>query len=200
MLQYFCLTLGELSTNCYVLWDEQTKKALILDPADDAVAISEEIRIRGLNVKGILSTHGHYDHLLGAYDLQLMYRVPFYANSEDMFLINRINHTARFFSKRNMDMAEKLKIQIDLSDVAELKLGQSRITVLKTPGHTPGSVCFYCPDDKLLFTGDTLTKNGHGSTAHKYSSRDDIKKSIRMIQSFPIGTLILAGHEDEFLL
>ncbi len=200
MLSFFCLVLGELSTNCYVLWDDTTKKALVIDPADDAIAISEEIRVRGLQLRGILATHGHYDHLLGAYDLQLMYKVPFYASSDDYPLINRINHSARFFSKRNMDLAEKLKIQIDLKDVAELKLANSRITVLKTPGHTPGGVCFYCPEEKLLFSGDTLFATGGGSTQHKYSNLDDLKKSIRMIQGLPMGTTVLPGHEREFLL
>ncbi len=77
MLHFLTLNLGELSTNCYLLWDEETKKCLVIDPADDAVAISDELREHNLIIKGILATHGHYDHLLGAYDLQAMYSVPF---------------------------------------------------------------------------------------------------------------------------
>ncbi len=200
MLEFFCLTLGELSTNCYLIWDVDTKKSLIIDPADDAVAISDEVRIRNLTVKGIVATHGHYDHLLAAYDLQTMYQAPFYASKDDDFLLNRINHTARFFSKRNMDIAERLKIQIDLSEVAELKLGNTRLNILKTPGHTPGSICIYCPESRLLFTGDTLFKDGVGSTQHKYSDRKLLIKSAAMVQDLPDGTLVLSGHGEEFIL
>ncbi len=200
MLEFFCLILGELSTNCYIVWDQDTKKSLIIDPADDAVAISEEIRIRNLTVKGIVATHGHYDHLLAAYDLQTMYQAPFYASKDDEFLLNRINHTARFYSKRNMDISEKLKIQVDLSEVAELKLGNTRLSILKTPGHTPGSICIYCPDSKLLFTGDTIFKDSVGSIQHKYSDRKLLIKSVAMVQDLPIGTLVLSGHGEEFIL
>lgn len=200
MLEFFCLTLGELSTNCYIVWDVDTKKSLVIDPSDDAVAISEEVRIRALIVKGIVATHGHYDHLLAAYDLQTMYQAPFYASKDDDFLLNRINHTARFFSKRDMDVAERIKIQVDLAEVAELKLGNTRLSVLKTPGHTPGSICLYSPDSKMLFTGDTLFKDTVGSTQHKYSDRKLLIKSVAMIQDLPIGTEVLPGHGDSFLL
>lgn len=200
MLKTFTFTLGELGTNCYLLWDEQTKKALIIDPADEAVAISEQISSMGLTVKGIMATHGHYDHLLAAYDLQLMYQVPFYASSLDNFLINRINHTARFFSKRNMDLKENLKIQIDLDEVAEIKLGISTINVIKTPGHTPGSVCFWLPAENILLSGDTWFATGFGSTDHKYSNRELLKKSIFLLKQLPKGALVLPGHESEFLI
>lgn len=200
MLKYTSLCLGELSTNCYLLWEEESKKCIILDPADDAVAISEEVRVRNLIIKGIVATHGHYDHLLAAYDLQLMYRVPFYANSKDYFLINRINHTARFFSKRNMDLAEKLKIQVDLLEVGEIKLGNSRLKIIPTPGHTPGSLSFYSEEDLLLFTGDTLFADGVGSTEHDYSDRKELVVSLGLLHKLPEGTEVLPGHGESFLL
>lgn len=200
MLKYRKLVLGELETNCYVIWDEASKKALIVDPADEANYISEICSELGLEIKGLMATHGHYDHLLGAYDLQLMYQVPFYANSQDNFLINRINHSARFFSKRNMDLKENLKIQVDLDEIGQIKLGNIYINVVKTPGHTPGSVCFWQPEDKLLFTGDTWMAHSYGLTSRSYSNLELLKKSLRLLQNLPKETLVLPGHEEEFLI
>lgn len=194
------MELGEMSTNSYVLWEDESKKCLIIDPADDAVAISEEIRVRKLLVKGILLTHGHFDHLMAVAELELMFSVPIYANKQDEFLIKRSNHTAKFFLKRSVNEIEGLKIKVDLDEVAELKLGQARILVVKTPGHTPGSVCFYCPAEKLVFTGDTWLSTGIGSTEHKYSSRPDLLKSLNLLKQLPPETLVLSGHGDEFWL
>jgi len=80
MIKFEVLVLGQLETNCYLVWDEETKDGLVIDPADDGVAISEELMDKGINLVGVVMTHGHFDHSLAALDLKLMYNVPVYIN------------------------------------------------------------------------------------------------------------------------
>ena len=89
MMKYEVLILGQLETNCYLVWEEKTKKGIVIDPADDGVAISEEITARQIELMGIVMTHGHSAHCLAALDLKLMYQVPIFVSREDKFLLER---------------------------------------------------------------------------------------------------------------
>lgn len=194
------IVLGELGTNCYLVWNKTTKEAVVIDPADDGVTISEEIQRLGLNLIGILATHGHFDHLLGALDLKLIYQVPFYCHSADQFLLNRQNQTAKHFLGRNIAVPNFQKIDRDLKEIDQIQIGTESLQVIKTPGHTPGSVCFYSQKDNLLFTGDTLTAEGEGDISHQYSYKEELAESLGKIKNLPKETLILSGHGEEFQL
>ena len=82
MIKFEVLVLGQLETNCYLVWDEETKKGLIIDPADDGVAISDQIEDKGVKLVGVVMTHGHFDHSLAALDLKLMYNVPIFISDK----------------------------------------------------------------------------------------------------------------------
>ncbi|HEX8923705.1 MAG TPA: MBL fold metallo-hydrolase [Patescibacteria group bacterium] len=194
MIKYETIVLGDLETNCYMVWESESKECLVIDPADDGVAISEEIIGRQLKPMGILATHGHFDHLLGALDLKLIYQLPFYCSSRDEFLLKRQKETASHFLKRPINSPNISHIDVDLNEIEGIKLGGELIQVIKTPGHTPGSVSFYCQDDGLIFTGDTIFDTGRGDTNHGYSSTTEIYKSIRSILELPEETIILPGH------
>ncbi len=196
MLKYENLILGDLFTNCYIVWDEETKKVVVIDPADSGVEISDILQNKQLTLVGILATHGHFDHLLGALDLKLIYQVPFYCNSLDQFLLDHQKETAKHFLKREIRVPNFNKIDIDLNTINEIFLGEEKIEVIKTPGHTPGGVCFYSQKSGLLFSGDTLFIDGIGSTEHRYSNQNDLKTSINRIISLPKETELLPGHGE----
>lgn len=195
MFKYEVLVLGELQTNCNLLWDDESKEAAIIDAADDGVAISEEIEKRGLKPKFILATHGHFDHNLGVLDLKLIYNIPYCASEKDLFLLKRQQETASYFLKKEIKIPNLTKIDIDLDETNEIKLGNKIIKILKCPGHTPGGLAFWA--DNLLFSGDTIFAHGMvGKTVFKYSSADDLKRSINSILNLPKDTVILSGHGE----
>ena len=195
MFKYEVLVLGELQTNCYLLWDEESKEAGIIDGADDGVAISEEIEKRQLKPKYILATHGHFDHNLGALDLKLIYNIPFCASQKDWFLLERQQETAKHFLKMEIKVPNLKEIDINLDNREELEIGGKIVKIIKTPGHTPGGLSFLA--ENLLFSGDTIFAEGmRGQTNHLYSSTKDIYKSINEILNLPKDTIILSGHGD----
>ena len=196
MLEYKALLLGELGTNCYLAWDSESKEGVIIDPADDGVSISEEIERLGLKIKGILLTHGHFDHSLGVIDLKLIYKVPIYLSKADEFLIKRQKESAEYFLGRKLSIPKIKKIDRDLRKIKEIKLGQEKLEVIQCPGHSPGSVAFYNKGSKLLFSGDTLFQACRGRTDFSYSSTEDIFKSLDKLMKLDEETLVLVGHGD----
>jgi hydroxyacylglutathione hydrolase len=197
MLRYEKIVIGELETNCYLVWEEETKEALVIDPADDGVSISEEINSKKLEVKAIFLTHGHFDHCLGALELKLIYNVDFGCSSEDEFLLNRQDETAAHFLKKEIKVPNFIKIDIHLDKIKEFRLGEEIIEVIKTPGHTPGSVCFYNKKNRLLFSGDTLFSGCRGRTDFNYGSTKKIFESLKKLMKLEKETLVLPGHGDE---
>ncbi len=196
MIKFEVLVLGQLETNCYLVWDEETKDGLVIDPADDGVAISEELMNKGINLVGVVMTHGHFDHSLAALDLKLMYNVPVYINSKDKFLLDRQDETAKHFLKMDIRTPNILKVDKDLVEIGEINFGKSKLEVIRTPGHTPGSVCLYSKEDNLLFSGDTLFKDLRGRTDFKYGSTKKIFESLRKLMELPEETDVFSGHGE----
>jgi hydroxyacylglutathione hydrolase len=200
MLKYETLTLGELQTNCYLVWDDGTKEGVVIDPADEGMEISEIIENKHIKLKAILITHGHFDHVLGALDLKLIYKAPFYGSSLDQFLLERQKETAKYFLGREIKVPNFRKIDVDLDKTKEIKIGEEIIQIIKTPGHTPGGISFYYQKEGWLFDGDTLLAEGVEDTSHSYSSKEDLRNSIKKILSCPKGTLVLPGHGESFII
>jgi len=196
MINYEALILGDLGTNCYLVWDEKTKNGVIIDPSDDGVGISEEIQNKKINLVGILLTHGHFDHTLGALDLKLIYKVPIYIHNKDVFLLDRQDETAKHFLKRDTKIPNIVKIDKDLEKIKKIEIGEEKLEVIETPGHTPGSVCFYNKKNKLLFSGDTLFAHDRGRTDFSYGSTKKIFESLKKLMELPDDTLVLPGHEE----
>jgi hydroxyacylglutathione hydrolase len=196
MIKQEVLVLGQLETNCYLVWDEETKEGLVIDPADDGVGISEEVENKGIKLTGIVMTHGHFDHCLAALDLKLMYKVPVYVSSKDKFLLDRQDETAKYFLKMELQTPNLVKIDKDLEEITEINFGDSKLEVIKTPGHTPGSVCLYNEEDNLLFSGDTLFKDSRGRTDFKYGSTKKIYESLRNLMKLSEETDVYSGHGE----
>jgi glyoxylase-like metal-dependent hydrolase (beta-lactamase superfamily II) len=197
MLKYKTLVLGEMAANCYLVWEESDKKAFIIDPGDDSEFIVEEVDRLGLVPIMVLVTHGHFDHVMAALDVKLIFNINFGASELDKFLINRQAETAKYFLKRNFVVPNLVSIDVDLNELENIYLGDEKLEIIKSPGHTPGSVCFYSESSHVLISGDTIFKEGVGRTDFKYSSLTDLTKSLNLILNLPNDTLILPGHGEE---
>lgn len=199
MLNYMRIIVGEMGTNCYLVYS-QDKTAVIIDPGDEGVEIAQTINELGLKPMAILLTHGHFDHILGVLDLQLIFKIPVAMGKEDIFIVNRAAATAEYYLKKKIKVPKILSINKDLKNISNLKIGNETIKIIKTPGHTPGSVCFYAQKSGLLFSGDTIFASGIGDTTHQYSSKSDLNKSIEKILVLPDGVKVLSGHGEEISL
>lgn len=188
------LTVGQLATNCYLIWDEETLEGAIIDPGDDGEFIIQKIQNIGISPKSILVTHGHFDHIGAVTELRLAFNIPFYLHQKDLFLIKRATRSARFFTGVTTDPC--LPPDKFLKEGEIIKIGQEELKVLETPGHTPGSVSFFAP--KILFSGDVIFEEGVGRVDFSYSSKNDLRNSIKKILSLPPETLIFPGHGETF--
>ncbi len=192
-MQVYKYPLGQLSTNCYLLVKEG--KCIIIDPADEASFLLEKIERQKLKLLALFATHGHFDHLMAAGDIQLSTLVPLYIFEQDVFLLKRINQTAKHFLGYNPHVLLPQKIKY-------FKPGKSNLEnfnfhVFHTPGHTPGGACFYFEKEKIIFTGDTVFKNAVGRYDFSYCNKNDLKASVEQILSLPEETLIYPGHAEE---
>jgi Zn-dependent hydrolases, including glyoxylases len=189
-------SLGSLQANCYFLIEEND--LILIDPGDDASFILEEIQRQRLNLKAIFATHGHFDHIGAVGEIQQSFNVPFYINEKDLFLVKRLNETAKYFLGYNPYFLSPKNIK----ELNNKKFHVSRLTfdVISTPGHTPGSVCFYFEDEKIIFTGDTLFKSGIGRYDFSYSDKKKLFESLKKILSLPDETIIYPGHGEETMV
>ena len=141
-LQIKALTVGELQTNCYLVSDPNLNEVIIVDPGDSAEYISDVLEKDLLKPTCVLATHGHFDHILAASELQLMYKIPFGVHHKDTFLVKRMSETAYYFLKRSI-VEQPPNIDLALIGGEKINIGSYVLEVIETPGHTPGSICLY---------------------------------------------------------
>jgi len=169
---------------------------LIIDPGDEADYISTEILRLKLVPQAILLTHGHFDHVLGCLELKLNFNLPIYLHQADLFIYKNAPRSAAHWLGQSVDPVPQP--DFFLTDKQTINFGLDKITVIHTPGHTPGSVCFYLSN--YLFTGDTLFADEPGRADHTYSNKDDLQSSLQKIYAFPPSIEILPGHGKNELL
>jgi hydroxyacylglutathione hydrolase len=191
------LNLGELSTNCYVCWCPDTLEAVIIDPADSGETITNAILERQLTPTAILLTHGHFDHVLALLELKLNFDPHTFLHALDFPLIKNAQKSAEHWLKRSVDPIPLPSNQLEAGSV--FHFGHCVLSVIETPGHTPGSVCFVsetAPDDVIIFTGDTLFKSGVGRTDFSYSSTTQLEKSLSHLCEYPDMARCYPGHGE----
>ena len=188
-------SLGQLQANCYFII--QNNECVIIDPADEAEFILQKIQRENLKLTALLATHGHFDHTMAVGEIQLSYDVPLYIHEADLFLIKRLTETARYFLGYEPAIIMPKNIEFFDKNNSKSHISNFQFQIIHTPGHTPGSCCFYFPDEGALFTGDTLFKDAVGRTDLSYSSRNDLKKSLNKIAKLPEDTIVYPGHGDE---
>ncbi len=173
------LSVGNLSTNCYLIFAE--KEILIIDPGGNAEEIIKETEKTGKNIKKIVLTHYHFDHNQAVRKIKDFSGAEILIHEDDNDFLN----------------AKEIVADYLLKDREEIKINESRLKVIHTPGHTPGSICLL--GDSFIITGDTLFKDGYGRTDLPGGSQDQIKKSIEMLDSIiEPGTTVYPGHGKSF--
>lgn len=153
-------TVGPIEANNYLLVDEDTKDAVLIDCSGKEQAILDDINNLQANVKYILLTHGHFDHVLGVNEMKKETGAKVYINKGDVFMLDNINQImAMFGMNTEVDVPEYDEL---VEDGQELPFGDTKIKVIYTPGHSEGGVCYLV--DGKLFSGDTLFRESVGRT------------------------------------
>ena len=176
LLSIKSIVLSVCSTNCYILYDNETKEGFIIDPAASPDKIIDLVTRLSIDVKAILLTHGHFDHIGGANVLKERYGVHIYGHEDevDMARDAMINLSAHF------DDVNCVEIDKPLRDGEEFKVAGFDIKTIHTPGHTKGSCCYIVSDDEKdrLFSGDTIFYHSYGRTDLPTGSGATIIRSI----------------------
>ena len=185
---------GSWGSNCYLI--EDNGEALIVDPSASASAILRALREDGCTPVGILLTHGHFDHIMSVDTLRAAepdLKVYIHEADAPMLTDPDKNGFAFFFGQ---DRAWKLA-DILLVDGDEIPVGQSVFTVVHTPGHSPGSSCFLCAEEKVMFTGDTLFADNIGRCDLWGGSYATIRQSLKSLRDYDGSITIYPGHGDD---
>ncbi len=187
---------GQLQANCYfVIKDDD---CLIFDPGDSADFLLEEIQRLKLKPKALFATHGHFDHLMAVGEIQMSFNIPFYIAKEDLFLVKRVGETARYFLGHEPYIVKPTSRVILSPPKAGEESQKFSLKILKTPGHTPGSVCYYFKKQGWLLTGDTLFKGAIGRYDFSYSNKEDLYVSIHdTLFKLPEETIVYPGHAEK---
>ncbi|MBZ5616665.1 MAG: MBL fold metallo-hydrolase [Acidobacteriia bacterium] len=186
------LPVGPLQCNCSVIGDETTREAMVIDPGDDIEDVLAIVRRYQLEVKQIVITHAHIDHVGGAMKLRAQTGAPILLNQNDYALLKMLDVQASWLG---MAPPGKVAIEANIADGETLQTGGLTANVLHTPGHTEGSVCLYFPAEKLLISGDTLFARSIGRTDLPGGSFEKIIRSLHdRVLTLPDETVVIPGH------
>jgi glyoxylase-like metal-dependent hydrolase (beta-lactamase superfamily II) len=200
------LPIGMLQSNCYLIYDKTGREGVVADPGANAATLLKEITQRDLHIRYILNTHGHFDHIVGNAQLVTELNVPLGIHPYDQDLLSQGGGAAYF----GMGAVASPQATLELTDGFILQIGQLTLRVIHTPGHTPGSVCFYISENKDdapmssnaadvsspygLITGDTLFAGSVGRTDLPGGHAQTLTRSLNRLLSLPPETIIYPGH------
>lgn len=186
--------LGAVSTNCYLIYNEETKAAVIVDPADNGAYILNKCRELGITPEAVLLTHGHFDHILAVEDIRRAFHCKVYAGiREDLLLQDPFQNLSGSMGSEQMSLSADVLVR----DGEKLSLIGFEWTVIETPGHTAGSVCYYLKSEDVLISGDTLFAESLGRTDLPTGSAGAIVRSITdKLLVLPEDTMVYPGHGD----
>lgn len=169
--------MGLIGTNAYLLINDEdgSNEAVVIDLGGDFEVVKDELEKHNAELKYILNTHGHFDHIFGERDAQEIVDLPVYVHENDKYLVENLpKQLERFGFSENVEAPKNIKT---LTENDTFKIGNKEIKVIHTPGHTPGSVCFLLGNS--LFSGDTLFYTSIGRTDFEGGSFAQIGDSIK---------------------
>ena len=183
---------GALQANTYLAVDEKTNEGFIVDPGGYNKVLTKEVRDNDVNIKYIILTHGHSDHICDVNEHKAEFpdaKIVAYKDEEAMLENPNLNQSPGF------GVPYSTKADILVSDGDELKVGDVTLKFIHTPGHTEGGMCIYVKEAKALFSGDTLFRQSIGRTDFPGGSYKEIMDSIRKkLFLLPDDTNVFPGH------
>ena len=186
------IAVGAFEVFTYIVACPETREAVIIDPAGEPERLFEIVREEGLRVRYLLNTHGHADHVLANESLRGLLKAPICMHEADALFFAR--EEIREKISKELGLSFSSPVDRGLKDGDTLEAGSLKITVLHTPGHTPGSVCFLVEGN--LFTGDTLFVGAAGRTDLTGGSLETLIDSIeKRILPLPGETVVWPGHD-----
>jgi len=173
------LEVGPIRTNCYILEDEATREAIIIDAGGGAERILNLIREKKLKPRFIIITHGHFDHVGAIEKIKAETGAQVLIHEQDDFFLplSDAPHADRFLKEDEV-----------------VRAGHIALKVIHTPGHTPGGICLYSEAEKTLFSGDTLFLGTYGRVDLPHSSEKEMLKSLEKLLNLPPETTVFPGH------
>jgi len=194
-LQRFVVNMVE--ENTYVVWDA-SGEAVIVDPGmlypEEQRAVADFIKEKGLSIKHILLTHGHFDHVFGTQFLYEHFGVKPELHAADAELYAKPEEQLALFLHRKL-AANVAPLGPALADGQEIRFGGHALRVIATPGHTPGGVCFYCESEGLLLSGDSLFRGAIGRCDLPGGNELSLVESLKArVLTLPDETLVCPGH------
>ncbi len=182
---------GPFETNAYLVACPSTKQAAIIDPAPDSFQVLVDyLASHQLNVQKILLTHSHWDHIADTAALKRHFKVPVYIHPLDTPNLEQpgADRLPCWIS------IEGVKPDGLLEDKGTVMVGNLTFEVIHTPGHTPGSICLYCPKEGILLSGDTLFRGSIGNLSFPTSQPDLMWPSLDKLARLPAETKVYPGH------
>ncbi len=185
---------GTYQENAYLLMPDDTKECIVIDPGDDIASIRDSIVESGRMLRAMVLTHGHFDHMLSAQPIARATGAQVYCHADDIPMLNDAKLCAYDRNACALPCPDALHAQ-PYAD--EIDLCGIRFKVLHTPGHTPGSVCLYDEENKILFTGDTLFCAGFGRTDLPGGSNSRMRASLFALFALPKDVRVYPGHGED---
>lgn len=183
------VVVGPLQVNCHIIGDEETGKAMVIDPGDEPDMILDVIRKNKLTVEYIICTHGHFDHVGAVGDLQKETGARIVMNEEDLNIYDSAAELAHYFG---LELEPQPAPHIFLNEGDNINVGTLIFTVFQSPGHSPGGIVLY--GEGVAVTGDTLFAGSIGRTDLPGGDEKKIGKSLGRLFSLPGNTVVLCGH------
>ena len=183
------IVIGPLQVNCYIIADEASKKAIVIDPGDEPERIIDVIKENRLEVEYIICTHGHFDHVGAVIDIKKETGAKVVMHKEDLELYNSAKDAAFLWG---FDAEDQPAPDMYVNDGDIIKAGGLSFKVLYTPGHSTGGICLY--SEGIVVTGDTLFEGSVGRTDLPGGDMGRLKKSFQGLMSLPENTRVLPGH------
>jgi glyoxylase-like metal-dependent hydrolase (beta-lactamase superfamily II) len=186
------LPTGPLQCNCSIFGDEDTGRALVIDPGDDIPEIQSILERHGLTVEKIVFTHAHIDHIGAGAEFKRLTRAPTYLHRTELPVLASLPQQAQWLG---VPPPEQVEIDHFLEEGDAVELAGRKFEVLFTPGHSPGSISLYSPQDKLIVSGDVLFRDSIGRTDLPGGDFQTLMASIRdKLYGLPDDVAVIPGH------
>ena len=186
---------GPIGTNCYLLINEKTKEAVIVDPASCPDYMMNYIKTEEIKLKAVLLTHAHFDHIMGLSDVMEDIKVPVYVEEADLpMMMDGESNLSSGYMRGGYQFADAVPVR----DGQQLQIAGFQFRVIHTPGHTPGGCCYYMEQEDVLFSGDTLFRTSVGRSDFPGGSASALVRSVKeKLLILPEETHVYPGHMEE---